>query len=335
MAMSMTTNTKWMMGVVAAFALGVSTMALLSGHDKTAPATQDMAAIAEQMNDIQPVAGDAKPEAQSGVVVAKVNGQAITLDQVKAYAKTMPPQIAGAPLEQVFPMVQEQMVVGQIITTKADAENLASDPEVQQRIAMMRDNVIRATYIEREMAKRANDAAFKKAYDKFAKDFKPVDEVNAQHILVDDEAKAKEIIAKIKDGTKFEDMVKEFSKDKGANADGSLGYFKQSDMVPEFANAAFAMKKGELSKTPVKTQFGWHVIKVNDRRQSTAPSYEEMLPQIRDQVQRDTFEAMVAEWRQNANIEMFDMNGKSVAKAEPVAATSGGGEAEQKPATAQ
>lgn len=318
MTFQITTNTKWMMGVVAAFVVGAGTTAMLFPAPKAPAPVQDMAALAAQMNDIMPVAGDVA--ADTSKVVAKVNGGVITLDQVKTYAKSMPQQIANAPMEQVFPMVQEQMVMGEVISGQPGAKDLANDPEVQQRMATMRDNVIRATFLEREVAKRVNDSTLKKEYDAFVKGFQPVDEVSAQHILVDDEAKAKEIIAKIKAGGKFEDQVKEFSKDKGAAGNGDLGFFKQADMVKEFADAAFAMKKGELSKAPVKTQFGWHVIQVNDRRQSKAPGFEELQPQLKEKAQREAFEAILAELRKNANIELFDMNGNSLAKAAPAAA---------------
>jgi peptidyl-prolyl cis-trans isomerase C len=320
MPFQMTPNTKFALGVVAAFAVGVSTPALISGKKDTSTNTNDMAMVAAQLNDIQPTAGDASAKTADGPVIATVNGTKITLDQLKAYMKSMPPQVSGAQLDQVFPMIQDQMVVGEIIGEKAKAQDLANDPEVQQRLALVRDNVIRATYLERAVDKRVDDAAQRKEYDAFVKDFKPAEELNAQHILVDDESKAKDIIKKLAGGAKFEDLVKEFSKDKGAEGTGDLGYFKAGDMVKEFSDAAFALKKGDVSKTPVKTQFGYHVIKMNDRRMSSAPTFEQMQPQIKAKLQRESLDTVINELRAAAKIELFDMNGKPAVKAEPAAA---------------
>lgn len=320
MPFQMTPNQKLALGIVAAFAVGVATPALMSGKKDAGQKTDDMAMVAAQMNDIQPTAGDAGGKTSENPVIAKVNGTEITLNQLKDYTKSMPPQIAGAPLDQVFGMVQDQMVVGEIIGAKAKAENLGDDAEVKQRLALMKDNVIRATYLERLVEKRAGDAAQRKEYDAFVKDFKPAEELNAQHILVDDEAKAKDIIKKLSDGAKFEDLVKEFSKDKGAGGTGDLGYFKAGDMVKEFSDAAFALKKGDVSKTPVKTQFGYHVIKINDRRMSTAPTFEQMQPQIKNKIQREALETVINELRASAKVELFDMSGKPAPKAEPAAA---------------
>lgn len=325
---------KWTLGVVAAFAVGVSTAALMTGT--STPIVNkpvDMTSAAEMLNNIEPTAGDAaaptpattKPQTDSSPVVAKVNGENVTLGQLEAYRKTMPEQIAKAPIEQVFPMVQEQVVMGHVISSKATAAGFENDPEVQQRLAMMRDNVIRATYLEREVNKIVTDAAVKAEYDLFLKDFKPIEEINAQHILVDSEATAKDIIKKLDGGAKFEDLVKEFSKDKGAAGDGSLGYFKSGDMVKEFADAAFELKKGTYSKTPVKTQFGYHVVKVNDKRMAKAPDFATMEPQLKTKLQRDAFEKLLSGLKKEASIEMFDMKGNKLTEPKQVDATAPAG----------
>ncbi len=319
----------WSLGVVAAFAVGVSTAALMTGTSTpTLNKPVDMTSAAEMLNNIEPTAGDAtaqpaaaKPSTDSTPVVATVNGKDVTLGQLEEYRKTMPEQISKAPMEQVFPMVQEQVVMGNVISSKATAAGFENDPEVQQRLAMMRDNVIRATYLEREVNKMVTDATVKAEYDIYLKDFKPAEEINAQHILVDSESTAKDIIKKLDTGAKFEDLVKEFSKDKGTGGDGSLGYFKSGDMVKEFADAAFQLKKGTYSKTPVKTQFGYHVVKLNDRRMSPAPDFATMEPQLKTKLQRDAFEKLIAAMKNEASIEMFDMKGNKLPEPKQADAT--------------
>lgn len=299
MAMQMN-NTKWTVAVLAAFALGVSVSALMSGT-KTPASYNNIAAV-------EPASGDENLAANT--VIADVNGTKLTMKDYNDYLRTMPEQVQAAPMDQVFGMVQDQLVVGTIISNRASG--MESDPEVQKRMATLQQNVIRAAWLEREVKSKVTESAAKKEYDEYAKNFEPAEEMNAQHILVDSEAKAKDIIAKLQGGAKFEDMVKEYSKDKGAKNDGDLGYFKQTDMVKEFADVAYQMKKGETSKSPVKTQFGYHVIRVNDRRLSQVPTFEQMKPQIESKLQREALETVINDLRKSAKIELFDAKGEPV-----------------------
>lgn len=306
------TSTNFTIGLVVAFALGVSSYALL--NNMQGKETMSGAMVAQ----MEPAAGTPSAPAPTGAdatVIAKVDGKDITMQDVKNFMETSQDQMAGASLDQLFPMIQEQLVMGAVISNKAAAQNLEQDPVVQTRLAVMKDNVIRATYLEREVNALTSDEALKKQYDEFTKSFKPEEEVSAQHILVDDEAKAKEVIKKLKAGAKFEDLVKEYSKDKGAKQDGDLGYFRQTDMVKEFADAAFSMKKGEISEKPAKTNFGFHVIKVNDRRMSQAPAFDDVKAQLKAQGQREALNTIIGDLRKGAKIELFGMDGKPVAAA--------------------
>lgn len=312
------TSTNFTIGLVVAFALGVSSYALL--NNMQGKETMSGAMLAQ----MEPAAGTSAAPAPTGAdatVIAKVDGKDITMQDVKNFMETSQDQMAGASLDQIFPMIQEQLVMGAVISNKAAAQNLEQDPVVQTRLAVMKDNVIRATYLEREVNAMTNDDALKAKYDEFAKSFKPEEEVSAQHILVDDEAKAKEVIKKLKAGAKFEDLVKEYSKDKGAKQDGDLGYFRQTDMVKEFADAAFSMKKGEISEKPAKTNFGFHVIKVNDRRMSQAPAFDDVKAQLKAQGQREALNTIIGDLRKGAKIELFGMDGKPVAAVPAAAAT--------------
>jgi peptidyl-prolyl cis-trans isomerase C len=266
-------------------------------------------------------AADPAPAAaqKDNPVIAKVDGKEIHLSDVKDMIAAMPAPMNNTPIEQVFPMVQEQIAIGTVISARATKENLEADPVVQKRLALIKDNVIRSMYIERAVKAAVTEDAIKKAYQDSIKDFKPETEVSAQHILVDDEAKAKEIIAKLAKGGKFEDLVKESSKDKGSKGDGDLGFFKKGDMVKEFADAAFAMKVGTTSTAPVKTSFGYHVIKLNASRQSAPPTFEEKKEEITAGLQHATVEKVISDIRASAKIELFDMKGDPI-KATPAAA---------------
>lgn len=272
-----------------------------AAEDKTAPAAETAAAPAEKT----PSADDP--------VVAKVDGKNILRSEVLAFMKNMPPQMQQLPIETIFPVVLDQVVNGKIVEEKAEKTDVAADPEVAKRMAEAKEQIVRVVYMEQEINKNLSEERVKKAYDKFVAEQGKVEEVKARHILVDKEETAKDIIKKIEGGAKFEDLAKEMSKDTANKASGGdLGYFTKTDMVKEFGDAAFAMKPGEVSKTPVKTQFGWHVIQVEDKRERPVPPLETVKPALEAQERREILSELLESWRKKADVEMFDMNGNPV-----------------------
>lgn len=250
-------------------------------------------------------------------VVAKVDGKPIVRSEVLDFMKNLPPQMAQMPPQAIFPMVLEQVINGKIVDEKAKEANIGDDPAVQEKLADAKVQIIRAVYAEQEINKKLSEADVKKAYDDMVKQMPKTEEVHARHILVDDEAKAKEIITKLDGGAKFEDMAKEFSKDKSNSASGGdLGYFAQGDMVKEFGDAAFSLKKGAYTTTPVKTQFGYHIIQSEDKRVRPAPKFDDVKGQLEGQVRRDILNKLIEEWHKGAKIETFDFDGKPLPKAE-------------------
>jgi peptidyl-prolyl cis-trans isomerase C len=155
-------------------------------------------------------------------------------------------------------------------------------------------------------------------YEERLKSMPSEEEVHARHILVSTEDEAKSVIADLKKGATFDKLAKEKSTDKASGAEGGdLGWFKKTDMVKEFAEAAFALKKGDLSEAPIKTQFGYHVILLEDRRQAPPPSFEELSEQIREELAREAVTGMLDQLRAGAKIEKFNIDGS---KPDPAAA---------------
>lgn len=250
---------------------------------------------------------DVKP---GNPVVAKVDGNDITRVDVFRFIKMMPANIQQLPPQAVYPLALEQVINTRLVQNKAEDANLASDPEVQQQLSMAEQQIIRSIYIQRELDKQISESDIKAKYDEAVGKTPATEEIKAAHILVDSEAKAKDIIAKLEDGGDFGKLASENSADPG-NKDkgGDLGWFAKGDMVPEFSDAAFKLGKGEVSKTPVKTQFGWHVIKVEEKREREKPSLEAVKPQIMAELRREKLESMLNSWREAAKIEKFDING--------------------------
>lgn len=283
-----------------------------SVNDESAAATEPAADDKAKTDDASKE--DIAPAATASAdnpVVAKVDGKDVLRSEVLEFMDSLPPQMKQLPPKAIFPMVLEQVVNGKIVDERVAKTDLANDPEVAKRMAMAKLQILRAVYAEKQINDNFKEADVKDAYDKLVKDTPKVQEVKASHILVEDEAKAKEIIGKLDAGAKFADLAKEYSKDKSnASNGGDLGYFAEGDMVKEFSDAAFALKAGEYTKSPVKTQFGYHIIMLEDKRERKGPEYDEVKGQLEGQVKRDLLNKLVEGWRKGADVQTFDFDGK-------------------------
>ena len=199
-----------------------------------------------------------------------MNGRELHLSDLSEAAQTLPDEVRSMPPQVLYPMLLDQMVDREALVIQAQKEGLEKDPTVQRAITRANDTVLQNAILSREVGPLVSDAALRAKYDSDYANKPGEDEVHARHILVDNEEQAKKIIAELKKGGDFAALAKANSKDPAAENGGDLGFFKKADMVPEFAAAAFALKPGEVTQTPVKTQFGWHVIKVDEHRVATA-----------------------------------------------------------------
>ncbi|HKV17093.1 MAG TPA: peptidylprolyl isomerase [Reyranella sp.] len=281
------------------------------------------AAIAQQPSPKPPAQpappADAKP-ATKDPVVAVVNGQQIHLSDVEIAQQSLPQQYRNMPLSAVFPALLDRMVDSKLVEQDGRKNKVTDDPAFKKRLAFVEDQVVQDFWLQEQIAEKVTPERMKQAYEEKVKNMPAEDEVHARHILVATEPEAKAIIADLKKGAAFDKLAKEKSTDKASGAEGGdLGWFKKTDMVKEFADAAFALKKGELSQTPVKTQFGYHVIKVEDRRKAPPPSFEELSGQIHQDLARETVTAMLNKLRADAKIEKFNIDGGAPAPTAPAA----------------
>lgn len=257
-----------------------------------------------------PAAGDKKAE---DVVVAVVNGQKVMRSEVEMMAASLPPQYRQMPMQLIFPALLDQVISTKLLAGEGRKAGLQNDPEVKRRMTMIEDRLIQDAYEQKEIAKQITPAALKARYDKQVAGMPAEEEINARHILVKTEDEAKAIIADLKKNADFAKAAKEKSTDTGSGANGGeLGWFKKGDMVGEFAEAAFKLKKGEVSAAPVKTQFGFHVIKLEDRRPAKPPTFEDMEDELRTQMEREIGSQMVDQMRAKAQIERFNIDGSKI-----------------------
>jgi peptidyl-prolyl cis-trans isomerase C len=260
-------------------------------------------------------------------VVAIVNGKKVTRADVIASAKSLP-QEYQAKLDAIFPALIDRIVDLTLLADEGRKQNLQDDPEVKARIEQITNQVIQEVLIRRHLKAMMTEDAIKARYDKFVAEQPDQTEVRASHILVPTEDEAKDIIRQLDGGADFAALAKEKSTDPSAKQNGGdLGYFTAGEMVPEFSQAVFAMEKGESSKAPVKSQFGWHVIKVVDKRQKPAPTLEESHGQIEEMLSGELVTAYLTSLRSSATVEKFNPDGTPI----PAAPATGGEQQPQQP----
>jgi len=249
-------------------------------------------------------------------VVATVNGQPVYLSELQVAQQALPPQYRNMPLTSVYPALLDRIIDSKLVVADGKKNKVEADPAFKKRMAFVEEQVIQDFWLQKELSKRVTPDKLQARYQEKLKSMPAEDEVHARHILVATEQEAKDLLAEIKKGTPFDKLAKEKSTDKASGAEGGdLGWFKRTDMVKEFSEAAFALKKGETSEAPVKTQFGYHLIKVEDRRQAPPPSFDELADQIREEVQRETVTQYIDQLHSNAKVEKFNIDGTKAAPA--------------------
>ncbi|HZF36805.1 MAG TPA: peptidylprolyl isomerase [Candidatus Angelobacter sp.] len=248
-------------------------------------------------------------------VVAIVNGTKVTRADVIASAQSLPAEYQSK-IDAIFPALIDRLVDLTLLAEEGRKQNLQDDPEVKARIEQVTNQVIQEVVIRRHLQKEMTEDAIKVRYEKFIAEQPAQIEIRASHILVATEEEAKDIIKQLEGGADFAAIAKEKSTDPSAKQNGGdLGYFSAGDMVPEFSQAVFAMEKGESSKAPVKSQFGWHVIKVVDKRPKAPPSLEETHSHIEELLSSELLTAYLASLRTTAKVEKFNPDGTPITAA--------------------
>jgi peptidyl-prolyl cis-trans isomerase C len=256
-----------------------------------------------------PLAG-AHADTAPDPIVARVDGQPILLSELKEAAAGLPASAHSVPEQALLPMLLEQMIDGKALVAEARKTGLDKDPAVQRQIQAAQDQALQTALLHKEIGPQITEEAVRAHYDKDIAGKPGAEEVHARHILVADEATARKVIAALAGGGDFAALSKEYSKDPGAAAQGGdLGFFRQTDMVPEFAGAAFALKDGAVSPEPVHTQFGWHVIQTLEHRRATPPGFDQARQDLRQTMIQDAVRQAVAQARADSTVETFNLDG--------------------------
>jgi peptidyl-prolyl cis-trans isomerase C len=235
--------------------------------------------------------------------VAVVNGKPVPTARVDALVQQI--EASGRPVDDaVRAQIKEEVVLREIFMQEAQKQGVANSTEFKNQMELARQTImIRALFADYQKKNPVTDAEVKAEYDKFAA-ASAGKEYKARHILVEKEDEAKAIIANLKKGAKFEDIAKKQSKDPGSGANGGdLDWAPAASYVPEFSQAMVKLEKGQLSEAPVQSQFGWHVIRVDDVREAQLPSLDELKPQITQQITQQKMQQYQQGLRDKAKVQ--------------------------------
>ena len=239
-------------------------------------------------------------------VIAKVNGKTITDTDMKLAEAEIGNDLGTLPEGTRRRVLVEFLIENQLFADAAESQSLGAGQGFDERMQYWRRRALRDAYFDRSVRESISDADAKKFYDSQVGTVKPEEEVRARHILVDSKDKAREVFEKIAHGSDFAQLAKEYSKDPGSkDQGGELGFFTRGQMVPQFEEAAFKLKKGEVSE-PFESQFGWHILRVDDRRQRAAPAFEAVKDRVVASMIHQKAQQVATDLRGKAQIEYID-----------------------------
>lgn len=245
-------------------------------------------------------------------VLARVEGEPVRLSDVLATAaEVLPPEMRAVPADTLVGMIPpeamrqlvERTITDRALLVAARRAGIDRDPEVRARLARAEALELTQTLLQREVVPRVTDAAIRARYDRDTAATASEEEVHARHILVPTEAEARTALTELQRGQSFEDVARRMATGAGTREGGDLGWFKRGDMVPAFSEAAFALQPGQLVPAPVRTQFGWHVIRVDERRRTAGPGFDEAKEQVRQALLQEEVAAAVERLRGSVRVE--------------------------------
>ena len=249
-------------------------------------------------------------------VVARVNGTDIKASDIAIAEEDIGANLAQMPPESRREYLTTYLTDMILVAKAAEGRKLADNDEFKQRLAYYRSKILMDLLLQSEAKAAVSDGAMHQLYDEAARQMAGQQEVRARHILVKTEDEAKAILAELKNGADFAELARKKSTDPGASEGGDLGYFPKDEMVPEFADAAFKLEKGQISE-PVHTRFGWHVIKLEDKRERQVPAFDQVRDQLATHLVRKAQGELITKLRGDAKVERLEAPAQPAQPAKP------------------
>lgn len=273
------------------------------------------AAFAQATPPAAPAATPATPAPAPNTPVAKVNGEDVTQGELRFAEAEIGSELAGVPAESRRRVLVEYLIEAHLMAQAAEKAQLAGTPDFEARLKYYRMRALRDAYFESKVRDNIGEATARGLYEDRVKAIPAQQEIRARHILVKTEDEAKKVAKEVEGGADFAESAKKYSQDSGGEGGGDLGYFTRGQMVKAFEDAAFALEKGKVS-APVQSDFGWHIIKLEDKRDRQPPSFEEVKDQITASLIQQKLQTTVQEMRDSAKIEILDADVKKAMEAE-------------------
>jgi peptidyl-prolyl cis-trans isomerase C len=254
-------------------------------------------------------AGSASPTGDDPVV-ARINDTEIRRSDIVLAQQLLPAQYRKLPLKAVYPTLLDQIINNALVVGAARSEGLDKSDAVRLRLAAIERRLIEGAYLERAAKEKVTPAALRERYKAYAKSRSGVEEIRARHILVKTEKEAQSAIDALAKGEDFVTLARKRSMGPTKARGGDLGFFTRESMVGPFAEAAFALKIGQVTAKPVQTRFGWHVIKLAARRPLKVASFEASRERLSREIRSEVARGVVRDLKKTARIEAFDLDGK-------------------------
>jgi len=269
-----------------------------------------------------PASAEDKAADATDKVIATVGDVELHQSDLQMAEDSLAPQFARLPEDQKRVAALSTLIDVEMLAQKAEKEGLDKTEDFKKQMAFFRSRTLHDLYFQKNVAGAISDADIKARYEKEVAAQPPEEEIKARHILVKTEDEAKDVIKQLDAGKDFAELAKEKSTGPNASKGGELGYFTHGQMVPEFETAAFALKPGEYTKTPVKTQFGWHVIKVEDKRNAPPPPLDQVSDQVKQVIMRERYFDVLQKTRDDLKVDVKDPDLKKAYDAANAAAAS-------------
>ena len=242
-------------------------------------------------------------QAQNIPIVANVNNEDISLETMIHAMNELPPEIQSQPFMSYYEDLLERVIDIKLFAQEGKKMKLNEEPSVRAAIDFVIEKVLMQAFLSKYVQENIKEENIKASYNNFIADETSREEIKASHILIDTESEAIDVINMLNDGDDFAELAKNKSTGPSGPSGGDLGWFKRGQMVPPFEKAAFSLNKNEISQRPVQTQFGWHVIKIFDKRIPEAPSYESMKNKLIQDLERKIVSKKIQDLRNDALIE--------------------------------
>jgi len=245
-------------------------------------------------------------------IVASVEGRPIYLSDLGRAERGLPENLRSVPFDALYPVLLDRMVDHEALVMRAKQRGLEDNPVVKKQIQDATERVLEGAILALDAAPKVTEEAIKARYNQLYANHPATEEVRARHILVTTEAEAKDLIAQLKKGADFATLAKQTSKDPDGQKGGDLGFFRREQVWPGFADVAFALQPGQVADQPIHNEFGWHVIKVEERRLVAPPSYPDVREALREELMQDAVRQVVAQGRAQLTIHKWNVDGSSM-----------------------